>query len=114
MKELLRTNDVVRLSWLQALLANAGIATHVFDVHTSVVEGSIGILPRRANPVQKTACSWHAAAVRGGFLWHGRSSRSRRRHGTRVRRAVEIVSLIEHLRTLPRVTDALRAGVEAG
>jgi hypothetical protein len=47
MKELLRTNDIVRLSWLQALLADAGIASHVFDLHTSVVEGSIGILPRR-------------------------------------------------------------------
>ena len=47
MKELLRTNDIVRLSWLQALLADAGVATVVFDVHTSVAEGSIGILPRR-------------------------------------------------------------------
>jgi len=47
MKELLRTNDVVRLSWLQALLSDAGIATVVLDLHTSVIEGSIGILPRR-------------------------------------------------------------------
>lgn len=47
MKELLRTNDIVRLSWLEALLADAGIATVVLDLHTSVVEGSIGILPRR-------------------------------------------------------------------
>lgn len=47
MKELLRTNDVVRLSWLQALLADAGIEYVVLDLHTSVVEGSIGILPRR-------------------------------------------------------------------
>lgn len=47
MKELLRTNDVVRLSWLQALLADAGVATVVLDLHTSILEGSIGILPRR-------------------------------------------------------------------
>ena len=47
MKELLRTNDIVRLSWLEALLADAGIETLVLDLHTSVVEGSIGILPRR-------------------------------------------------------------------
>ena len=47
MKELLRTNDMVKLSWLEALLADAGIATLVLDQHTSVVEGSIGILPRR-------------------------------------------------------------------
>ncbi|MGF1628754.1 MAG: DUF2007 domain-containing protein [Kiloniellaceae bacterium] len=47
MKELLRTNDIVRLSWLEALLADAGVGTVVFDLHTSVLEGSIGILPRR-------------------------------------------------------------------
>lgn len=47
MKELLRTNDMVKLSWLEALLADSGIATHVLDQHTSIAEGSIGILPRR-------------------------------------------------------------------
>lgn len=47
MRELLRTNDVVRLSWLQALLADAGIETVVLDAHTSIVEGSIGAIPRR-------------------------------------------------------------------
>ncbi len=47
MKELLRTNDIVKLSWLQALLADAEIETLVLDLHTSVLEGSLGILPRR-------------------------------------------------------------------
>jgi len=47
MKELTRTNDMVKLSWLQALLADAGIGTLVLDLHTSIVEGSLGILPRR-------------------------------------------------------------------
>ncbi len=47
MKELLRTNDVVRLSWIQALLADAGIGWLVLDQHTSLVEGSIGAIPRR-------------------------------------------------------------------
>jgi len=47
MKELLRTNDTVRLSWLQALLGSAGIETLVLDRHTSILEGSIGALPRR-------------------------------------------------------------------
>jgi hypothetical protein len=46
-KELLRTTDVVRLSWLSALPADAGIATVVLDTHTSVLEGSLGVLPRR-------------------------------------------------------------------
>jgi hypothetical protein len=47
MKELLRTNDVVRLSWAQALLRDAGIDSVVLDQHTSLVEGSIGAIPRR-------------------------------------------------------------------
>ena len=47
MKELLRTNDPVRLSWAQALLADAGIDSLVLDQHTSIIEGSIGAIPRR-------------------------------------------------------------------
>ena len=47
MKELIRTNDPVRLSWLQALLAGAGIDSIVLDTHTSIIEGSIGAIPRR-------------------------------------------------------------------
>jgi hypothetical protein len=46
-KELLRTNNIVRLSWLQALLADAGIHVVVLDNHTSLVEGSISAIPRR-------------------------------------------------------------------
>jgi hypothetical protein len=47
MKELLRTNDPIRLSWLQALLRDQGIESCVLDHHTSIVEGSIGAIPRR-------------------------------------------------------------------
>jgi Putative prokaryotic signal transducing protein len=47
MKELLRTNDPVRLSWLQALLDNSGIDSLILDHHTSLVEGSVGAIPRR-------------------------------------------------------------------
>ncbi len=47
MRELVRTNDVVKLSWLQALLADAGIEAVVLDGYTSVMEGSIGAIPRR-------------------------------------------------------------------
>ena len=47
MKELVRTNDAVRLSWLQAILAEAEIAAIVLDSYTSIVEGSIGAIPRR-------------------------------------------------------------------
>lgn len=47
MIELVRSNDVVRLSWLSALLSEAGIQPILLDVHTSVVEGSIGAIQRR-------------------------------------------------------------------
>lgn len=47
MVELLRSNDPVRLSWVTALLADAQIESVVFDTHTSILEGSIGALPRR-------------------------------------------------------------------
>lgn len=47
MKELLRTTDAVLLSWLTALLADAGIEAVVFDNHTSILEGSVGAIPRR-------------------------------------------------------------------
>ncbi len=47
MKELLRTNDLVRLSWLQALLADAGIESIVLDQNAATIEGSIVALQRR-------------------------------------------------------------------
>ena len=47
MRELLRTNDFVLVSYLEAVLADAGIAAVVLDAHTSVLEGSAGAIPRR-------------------------------------------------------------------
>lgn len=47
MKELLRSNDLVKLSWLTAVLADAGIEAVVLDSHTSVLEGSALAIPRR-------------------------------------------------------------------
>ena len=47
MKELVRTNDPVRLSWLQALLSSEGIEVIILDGHTSVLEGSINAIQRR-------------------------------------------------------------------
>lgn len=47
MKEIMRTNDVVRLSWISALLSDAGIECLVLDAHTSILEGSVGAIPRR-------------------------------------------------------------------
>ena len=47
MREVLRTTNLVRLSWLQALFTESRIETVVLDGHTSVLEGSIGAIPRR-------------------------------------------------------------------
>ena len=47
MEELLKTNDPTVLSFAQALLRAEDIDCFVLDVHMSVLDGSIGILPRR-------------------------------------------------------------------
>ena len=47
MKELLRTNDPVLLSFVSSLLDEQGIDFMVADMNMSVLEGSIGALPRR-------------------------------------------------------------------
>ncbi len=47
MVELLRTNDAVLISAIEALLSGAGIAHVVVDQNISVLEGSIGAFPRR-------------------------------------------------------------------
>lgn len=47
MKEVLRTSDAVEISWAEAILRAAGIECVVFDQHMSILEGSIGALPRR-------------------------------------------------------------------
>jgi hypothetical protein len=47
LRELLRSQDPVRLSFLTALLADAGIDSLILDTHSSVMQGSLDILPQR-------------------------------------------------------------------
>jgi hypothetical protein len=47
MRELVRTNDPVLVSAVEALLKGAGIHHVVLDQNMSVLEGSLGVLPRR-------------------------------------------------------------------
>jgi len=47
LRELVRTNDVVLISAIESLLDGARIAHMVVDQNMSVLEGSIGIFPRR-------------------------------------------------------------------
>ncbi|WP_372892397.1 DUF2007 domain-containing protein [Rhodosalinus sp.] len=61
MKELLRTNDIALIAYVQALLRSEDIDVFEFDVNMSVLEGSIGILPRRL--MVRTADHFRAAAI---------------------------------------------------
>jgi len=47
LRELIRTNDAVLISAVQALLDGASIKYVVLDQNMSVLEGSLGVLPRR-------------------------------------------------------------------
>jgi hypothetical protein len=47
MVELLRTNDLVLISLIEAILADHGIDIFVADAFMSALEGSLGFLPRR-------------------------------------------------------------------
>ncbi len=60
MKELLRSNDAVLLSWAQSALADAGIDAVVLDTHTSVLEGSVMAIQQRLMVADED----HADAVR--------------------------------------------------
>lgn len=47
MRELMRTNDPVLISFVESVLGEAKITYLVLDANMSVMEGSLGILPRR-------------------------------------------------------------------
>jgi hypothetical protein len=46
-RELVRTNDIVLVSAIGALLDGANIHHLVLDQNMSIIEGSLGVLPRR-------------------------------------------------------------------
>jgi len=47
MRAILKTTDPGILSFAADLLSQQGIESVVFDTHASIVEGSLGFLPRR-------------------------------------------------------------------
>lgn len=53
MKELLNTTDITVIAFVKALLQGEGIACFEMDVNMSVLEGGIGIFPRRIMVLQK-------------------------------------------------------------
>ena len=47
MTELIRTNNLALISFVEALLKEAGFRYLIADAHMSALDGSIGALPRR-------------------------------------------------------------------
>ena len=47
MVEIIRSNDIVLIGFVQSLLEGASIPVLVADGHMSAIEGSIGAFPRR-------------------------------------------------------------------
>ena len=52
MVPLLKTNDMVLISYVEALLDEAGIGHLVLDGNMSILEGSLGIIPRRVMVIE--------------------------------------------------------------
>jgi hypothetical protein len=67
MRELVRTNDAVLVSAIQALLDAARIPHAVLDQNMSVLEGSIGILPRRVLVADAYAARARALLEEAGY-----------------------------------------------
>lgn len=72
MVELLRTNDPVLLSYLPVLLGEAGVETFVLDAHTSIMEGSIGAIPRRVMVIDEDLAKARRVLDEAGIS-HGES-----------------------------------------
>ena len=69
MKEIARSNDPVRLSFLTALLADAGLMAFPLDTHASVMQGSLGVLPQRLMVVDDEFDA-AVAVLREAGEWH--------------------------------------------
>jgi hypothetical protein len=67
MRELVRTNDPVLISAIEALLTGARIKHMVVDQNMSVLEGSIGIFPRRILVDEDEAAAARRLLEEAGF-----------------------------------------------
>jgi len=66
-RELVRTNNPVLISAIGALLDGAGIPHFVLDQNMSVLEGSLGILPRRVMVPEDHAEAARALLANAGY-----------------------------------------------
>jgi len=69
MRVVATTTDPVRLSFLRALLSDAGIDTIVLDAHISAMEGGIGAFPRRLAVVTEDESRARAVLREAGEAW---------------------------------------------
>lgn len=67
MRELLRTNDPTVIAFASALLDGEGIDCFVLDANTSILEGSVGVLPRRMMVADRDLFMARAALVDNGL-----------------------------------------------
>ena len=66
MIELMRTHDPVVISVIESLLRDAGIEFFIADQNMSIVEGSLGILPRRVMIDEERAAQARALLADAG------------------------------------------------
>ena len=74
MHEIVRSNNPVLLNFVEVLLKDAGLSPLLVDVHTSAVEGSIGVLPRRIL-IEESELSRARQVLREADLEHEISTR---------------------------------------
>lgn len=67
MVEIVRTNDLVLIGFLQSLLENANIPVFVADAHISALEGMIGAFPRRIMVPDDLAAQARRLVVEAGL-----------------------------------------------
>lgn len=67
MEEVIRTTDPALLACAAALLRSEGIECFELDVHMSVLDGSIGVLPRRVMVARADAHRARAALRAAGM-----------------------------------------------
>ena len=67
MRELVRTNDAVVISAIEALLNAAGIEHLIVDQNMSVLEGSIGVFPRRILVIEDELAAARRLLAAAGF-----------------------------------------------
>jgi Putative prokaryotic signal transducing protein len=65
--EVIRTNDLVLISKVEAILADAGIEFFLADRHMSAVEGSLSFLPRRVLVASEAAPRARCVLIAAGL-----------------------------------------------